>query len=232
MTDVLLEAQGLVAGRGGFRLPPVDLHLHAGAALALTGANGAGKTTLLRTLAGLLPPLSGRLTPGPGGVAYLAPPGVVTSGLTALEVVALGRVAGRGWFGGPRPADLQTAREALADLGQADLADRPLDRLSSGQAQLVLFAQARLNSARVLLLDEPTALLDAGHADRVRAALRAFRDEGRAVIVASHDPALIRDQMQVWTVSVTTIAPVRGHLEATAAPAACPLCGRSGDPAP
>jgi hypothetical protein len=48
---------------------------------------------------------------------------------------------------------------------------------------------------------------------------------------AGHDPALIGDQLQVWTVSVANIVPVSGHLEATAAPAACPLCGRSGDPA-
>ena len=159
-------------------------------------------------------------------MAYLAPPGVVTSGLTALEVVALGRVAGRGWFGGPRPADLQTAREALAELGQAELADRPLDRLSSGQAQLVLFAQARLNPARVLLLDEPTALLDAAHAARVRAALRAFRDDGRALVVASHDAGLVGEQARVWQVSANEVLSRSPPEPDPTGAGPCPLCGR------
>ena len=71
MTALVLES--LVAGRparddAGFRLPPLDLAARPGEVIALIGPNGAGKTTLLKTIAGLIPPLSGRVD-RPGAVA-------------------------------------------------------------------------------------------------------------------------------------------------------------------
>ena len=180
-----LRLEGLVAGRGPFRLPPLDLTVAPGEVLALIGPNGAGKTTLLKTLAGLLPPLSGAIV-DMGAPAYLPPPGAVSAGFSALHLTALGRAHLRRWSPGLTPGDLDAARGALDRLEVGHLADRPFDRLSSGQQQLVLIARLFVQEAPVCLLDEPLALLDPAHARAVEAAIRALAAEGRVVIASTH----------------------------------------------
>ena len=183
MSGLLVE--GLVAGRGrGFRLPPLDLSVTPGEVVALIGPNGAGKTTLLKTLAGLLPPLAGSVARP--GTAYLPPPGAVSAGFSALHLAALGRAHLRRWSPGLAPGDLEAARAALDRLEIGPLADRPFDRLSSGQQQLVLIARLFVQDAPLCLLDEPLALLDPSHAQAVEAAIRALAAEGRVVVASTH----------------------------------------------
>lgn len=184
MTGLTLE--GLVFGRAGFRSSPLTLQIAPGSVVALFGPNGAGKTTLLKTLAGLLPPLAGKLHHD-GPAAYLPPPGEIDAPYPALHMVALGRAGGRGLSPGLAEGDYQAARDAMARLGISDLADRPFDRLSTGQRQLVLIARLLVQSAMLCLFDEPTAALDPVNALAVRAALRDLAVEGRIVIVSTHD---------------------------------------------
>lgn len=181
-----LRLEELVAGRGSFRLPPLDLTVAPGEVLALIGPNGAGKTTLLKTLAGLLPPLAGASVDTGAAAAYLPPPGAVSAGFSALHLTALGRAHLRRWSPGLTPEDVDAARRALDRLEVGDLADRPFDRLSSGQQQLVLIARLFVQDAPVCLLDEPLALLDPAHAQAVEAAIRALAGEGRVVIASTH----------------------------------------------
>ena len=180
-----LTLEGLVAGRGPFRLPPLDLTVAPGEVLALIGPNGTGKTTLLKTVAGLLPPLAGAVV-DTGSPAYLPPPGAVSAGFSALHLTALGRARLRRWSPGLTPEDLDAARAALDRLEVGDLGDRPFDRLSSGQQQLILIARLFVQDAPVCLLDEPLALLDPAHAQAVEAAIRALAAEGRMVIASTH----------------------------------------------
>lgn len=190
MTRLALDQ--LNAGRDGFRLGPVDLQAQGGEVIAVIGPNGAGKTTLLKTLAGLIPPLSGTLAIEADALcpaAYLPPPGAVAAGFSALHLTALGRAARRGWSPGLSPADLDAARAALDRLGVSDLADRPFDHLSSGQQQLVLVARLMVQEAAVCLLDEPLAMLDPAHATAVERAVRDLAGEGRLVIASTHSLA-------------------------------------------
>jgi iron complex transport system ATP-binding protein len=157
-----------------------------GTVAALTGPNGAGKSTLLRALAGL----SGG--PGtvalrgdplaPGRFAYLPPSREAPFAISARDVVSLGL---------PRP-DAHAVGHALARVDAADLAGRPLTRLSTGERARVLLARALVAAPPLLLLDEPTANLDPAHALLVARLLREEAARGAIVLFASHDLALAR----------------------------------------
>ena len=230
-----LKLEGLVAGRGPFRLPPLELTVAPGEVLALIGPNGAGKTTLLKTLAGLLPPLSGAVVTS-GATAYLPPPGAVSAGFSALHLTALGRAHLRRWSPGLTPEDVDAARSALDRLEVGDLADRPFDRLSSGQQQLVLIARLFVQDAPVCLLDEPLALLDPAHARAVEAAIRALAGEGRVVIASTHHLpfaaradrvlALGPDGMEV-AAPAEALAPDRIRALFGVEVSGCPCCGQA-----
>ena len=230
-----LRLERLVAGRGGFRLPPLDLVAAPGEVVALVGPNGAGKTTLLKTLAGLIPPLAGAVT-RPGAVAYLPPPGAVAAGFSALHLTALGRAGLRRWSPGLSPGDLEVARRALARLDVANLADRPFDRLSSGQQQLVLIARLFVQDAPVCLLDEPLALLDPAHARAVEGAVRALAAEGRIVLASTHHLPFAARADRILAMGpdwIEAVPPAGGlgpdRLRALfgVESAACPCCGQA-----
>lgn len=182
-----------------------DLHLAAGAVLAITGPSGTGKTTLLHLLAGLLRPASGAVWSGNlnlsaagetsrevfrrRNVGYVFQDFHLMPGLSALENVELGlRVAGS-----VRPR--QQAREALErlDLGHR-LQNRP-GQLSTGERQRVAVARAVAHGPGLLLVDEPTAHLDRGRAGAaLDLLLGAAAELGATLIVVTHDP-LVADAL-------------------------------------
>jgi iron complex transport system ATP-binding protein len=189
----------------------------------------------LKTLAGLLPPLSGAIV-DMGAPAYLPPPGAVSAGFSALHLTALGRAHLRRWSPGLTPEDVDAARRALDRLEVGDLADRPFDRLSSGQQQLVLIARLFVQDAPVCLLDEPLALLDPAHARAVEAAIRALASEGRVVIASTHHLpfaaradrvlALGPDGMEV-AAPAEALAPERIRALFGVEVSGCPCCGQA-----
>jgi ABC-type Mn2+/Zn2+ transport system ATPase subunit len=193
----LIEARGLSAGYGGESiLSGLDFSLRPGQTLALVGANGSGKTTLLKAIAGLLPPLAGELQVlgaaplgSPSRVAYLGQfhPSGFALPLRVAEIVRMGRFSAHGLFGKLKKEDDEAVREAIAELGLADIADMPLNALSGGQRQRVFIAQALARRAELLLLDEPEANLDG----TARATTRRLFDEavsrGASAVIATHD---------------------------------------------
>lgn len=190
-------ASATVLERGDRRVLTIDhLELRPGEVVAVVGPNGSGKSTLLHALAGLLPPVAGRLdilgrgaSAALGRVAYVLqshhPPEHVPA--TVGEVVALGRR--RGPMRRLSRDDRQAVADALDRLELADLRHRRLGELSGGQRQRVVIAQALVQASPLLLLDEPLAALDLASADRIRTVTREEAAAGRTVVAATHDLA-------------------------------------------
>jgi ABC-type lipoprotein export system ATPase subunit len=178
----------------------VSLDVRAGAVTAITGRSGSGKSTLLHLLAGLDRPDAGQVEVLGRELAQLDDTGralvrrehvgVVTQGgdlvpfLTAQETVELALEL--------RGLPPTGAREALAAVGLAELAEQRVLRLSLGERQRVAVARALAAKPALLVADEPTARLDEENARAVGALFAELaRATGTAIVCATHDPALI-----------------------------------------
>ena len=189
-TDVAVVVEGLTATYGGPApaLEGVGFSLPAGSSLCVLGPNGGGKTTLFRALTGALTPLRGSVR-SDGRPAYLAQTERTRLDfpVTALDVALMGSLANGRWWLPARRSERAAARGALARVGLEDRADVRFGELSGGQRQRVLLARALVQDARVLLLDEPLAGVDPASAERIEALFRELRDEGRTLLVSTHD---------------------------------------------
>ncbi|BDG15325.1 ATP-binding cassette domain-containing protein [Thermus brockianus] len=175
-----LRAEGLSHRHGEFRLEVERLEVCPGEILAVLGPSGSGKTTLLRLLAGLLRPDGGRVEGGRAAYLPQTPPLLRRS---VLENAAFGlRLRGVA-----RREAWRRAEALLARVGLAEKARQPAHRLSGGEAVRLALARTLLVEPEVLLLDEPTASLDPANAAQVEALLREAAQEGRAVVLATHD---------------------------------------------
>jgi zinc/manganese transport system ATP-binding protein len=165
-----------------------------GSLTALIGANGSGKTTLLRAIAGLHPLAGGRIQGGgPRAVTLLPQGSQLDRGfpICCQDVVALGAPR-LGWF---RPADAaqrQAAHDAMIRVGLEGLEARPVQALSAGQFQRLLFARAMLCDAPMILLDEPFTAVDTATVQTLLSVIKEWHAQGRTLIVVLHDMDLVR----------------------------------------
>jgi zinc transport system ATP-binding protein len=199
--EVVVEVRGIVVAYGGRPvLRGIDLTVRAGEAVAILGANGSGKSTLIRTVLGLVPRVAG--TVRLFGVDQARPArrqlrrvGYVPQRLgagsgvpaTVAEVVASGRLARRTLLRPARAADRTAVASALAAVGLADRASAPVGTLSGGQQQRTLIARALAAEPELLILDEPTAGVDAASQEAFAEALRSFLDGGGSVLLVAHE---------------------------------------------
>lgn len=198
MTDIALDTLSLSLG-GRFVLDRVSCRLGAGELVALVGPNGAGKTSLLRAALGLVRPgagqarIAGQISTSLSAiqrarlVSYLPQARPFAWPMLVEDVVALGRFAHGGLPARLRAPDREAVARALAACELADLADRPIDRLSGGEQARVHLARALAAETPLLLADEPVAALDPRHQHRVMALLRAAAASGTGVLVVLHD---------------------------------------------
>ncbi|WP_371416193.1 heme ABC exporter ATP-binding protein CcmA [Rubellimicrobium sp. CFH 75288] len=180
MTAPVLRAVALAVARGGVPLlEGIDFALRPGEALVLRGPNGAGKTSLLRCLAGLAPPLAGRIEMQPDAAAYASHADGVKAALTVEENL-------RFWAA---LHDRPLAEEALDAFALRPLRHRRGATLSAGQARRLGLARLAVVDRPVLLLDEPTVSLDAASVARLAGWLReAHLARGGVAVIATHAP--------------------------------------------
>lgn len=192
-----IEASGLGVGYPGEEVvQDIDLSVPAGGSLALVGTNGSGKSTLMRTLVGLLAPVSGRVSvlgqpPGkaPTRLAYLSQfhaSGYILP-IRAIDVVRMARYAKLGLVGRHGADDEALVQEAMETMDIGDWRREPMRNLSGGQRQRVYLAQVLAHRADLIVLDEPTAGLDAGGRERYLDAFAAELQRGAALVTATHD---------------------------------------------
>ena len=198
----MIELQTVSAGYGGRPvLENVTLALRPGRVLALLGPNGCGKSTLLRTVAGLMPRLSGeilvdgvpadRLTSRQLArkLAYM-PQSRSVPNILAWKMVLHGRFPYLAYPRHYRPEDRAAAWDALRQADAEELVDRPVPLLSGGQRQKVYLAMALAQDTDTVLMDEPTTFLDIRHQLEVMDIARHLADQGRAAVLVLHDICL------------------------------------------
>ncbi|MEZ5923852.1 MAG: ABC transporter ATP-binding protein [Hyphomicrobiaceae bacterium] len=200
MSATMLKIDNVTLGYEGH---PAVHHLSGvigqGALLAVCGPNGSGKSTLLKGIAGLLKPFDGAiLRPGcrTRDIAYLPQQAEIDRHFpaTVIDVLTLGLIERRGLFGSIGKADTARMLEALQTVGLSGFEMRPVETLSGGQLQRVLFARVLLQDARVILLDEPFNAIDARTVSDLVALIHRWHGEKRTVVAVLHDMTLIREQ--------------------------------------
>jgi manganese/zinc/iron transport system ATP- binding protein len=174
----------------------VDLALPPGRLIAIVGPNGAGKTTLLKAILGLVRPLTGwvKIYGAPydqrrSWVGYVPQRESVDWDFptTVMDVVLMGMYGRVGWFRRPTRQHRQTALSCLEQVGIGPLAARQISQLSGGQQQRVFLARALAQEARLYLMDEPFAGVDATTERAIVALLKDLRAQGRTVVAVHHD---------------------------------------------
>jgi heme exporter protein A len=173
----LLAVQDLAVARAGVPvLQGVSFALEAGRALVLRGPNGIGKTTLLRAVAGLQPPLQGRIEAAPDSLAYAAHADGVKATLTVAENLTF-------WA---RVFGTDSVSAAMERMALRDLADRRAANLSAGQKRRLGLARLLVSGRAIWVMDEPTVSLDAASVQLFGAVVRDHLANGGAALIATH----------------------------------------------
>ena len=198
-----IDVDNLTVSYGGRpALEAASFAIEPGLMVGVIGPNGAGKSTLIKAMVGFVKPDSGdiRICGVPAsqsqGLYCLRSP---ARGLdwdypvTVEDVVMMGRFAKLPWWLSPDAADKRAVRAAIDTLGIGDLRDKPIGELSGGQQQRVFIARALAQEARVLLLDEPLAGIDATTEKELVKVLAKCKCGGCTLLVVHHDLATAGD---------------------------------------
>ncbi len=177
----------------------LSFEVHAHEMVTVVGPNGGGKTTLLQLLLGFIEPESGSIrimghSPHEAGahIGYVPQYAKYDEKfpITVMEVVLIGRI--RNFFGYYSAEDRRMALEAMERVGVANLAKEAFSALSGGQRQRVLIARALVSNPEILLLDEPTANIDAFMSEKFISLVEELAKE-KTVLFVTHDTGFVSD---------------------------------------
>ena len=202
--DPVIHLSGAAFGyRGRPVVSDVHLDVHRGEVLAVLGPNGSGKTTLVKGLLGLAEQLGGdafvlgapldRLRDRTR-LGYVPQRHTLTGGIraTAAEVVGTGLLATRPWWRPTRPQDRLAVGRALETVGLGDRGRFDVETLSGGQQRRVLIARALVAEPEVLIMDEPTAGVDAASQTVLAGVLQELGSRGTTMVVVTHELTALR----------------------------------------
>lgn len=199
MNRVAASGSGAELAYNGHRVVAAsDFTIPQGRRTAIIGPNGSGKSTLVNALTGLVSVVGGTIavfgeppTTMHDRVAYVLQATKVNEFMpvTVREVVAMGRYGRSGPFRRMGPEDRRICDESMQRLDISDLQSRHLTELSGGQRQRVFVAQGLAQEADLLLLDEPMTGLDLASRERITAAVATELEDGRTVVLTTHELA-------------------------------------------
>ncbi|MEO1638131.1 MAG: manganese/iron ABC transporter ATP-binding protein [Pseudomonadota bacterium] len=195
---IIAEHVTVTYRNGHTALHDTSFAIPTGTITALVGVNGAGKSTLFKAIMGFVPAAAGSISVlgrpvaealRNNTVAYVPQSEEVDWSFPVLveDVVMMGRYGHMGFFRRPRAADHAAVTAALDRVNMTDYRHRQIGELSGGQRKRVFLARALAQEGQVILLDEPFTGVDVKTEDAIIALLRDLRDEGRVILVSTHN---------------------------------------------
>ncbi|MEI6388161.1 MAG: ABC transporter ATP-binding protein [Spirochaetota bacterium] len=222
---MLLEAHNLSVGYPGQKgreggqprreiLAGIDLALPSSRFVALLGPNGSGKSTLIRSLAGLQPILAGTVTMDGVNISQLDLEDRASRLATVLterfdsgyfsvaDIVAFGRYPHTGFRNELAPKDRDVVRASLEAVGLEGFSRRMFAELSDGERQKALIALALAQETDIIILDEPTAFLDAPARSEIFHLVHDLALAGKSIILSTHEVDLaLREADEIWLIN-------------------------------
>jgi manganese/iron transport system ATP-binding protein len=183
---------------GHTALHDVSFAIPSGTITALVGVNGSGKSTLFKAVMGFVPVSTGSIAILGSSVAKALKSNVVAYvpqsedvdwnfPVLVEDVVMMGRYGHMNLLRLPRRQDREAVDAALDRVGMSSFRSRQIGELSGGQKKRVFLARALAQDARVILLDEPFTGVDVTTEEAITTLLRGLRDEGRVILVSTHN---------------------------------------------
>ena len=203
-TGLTVEDVTVTYRNGHTALKSASFTIPRGTITALVGVNGAGKSTIFKAIMGFVPLAAGSVSifdlPARDAlkrnlVAYVPQAEEVDWSFPVLveDVVMMGRYGHMNFFRIPSKRDHQMVDEALARVGMVDYRKRQIGELSGGQKKRVFLARALAQEGQVILLDEPFTGVDVNTEEQIVTLLKALRDEGRIMLVSTHNLGSVPD---------------------------------------
>jgi len=197
-SELIVDDVSVTYNNGHTAIRNASFVLSGGTICALVGINGSGKSTLFKSIMGLVKPTTGSVLLNQQSVnhalkaniiAYVPQTEDVDWNFPVLvkDVVMMGRYGKMNFLRMPSRRDRQIVESAIERVGLTELRDRQIGELSGGQKKRVFLARALAQQGSVLLLDEPFTGVDVKTENAIIDLLRALRDEGHLILVATHN---------------------------------------------